>query len=106
MHGTGHPRSSYILASAVLAHSSVETLTMSIEHHSLLHELPQLRERIHELKTGNPKFADLYRQYDETDKEIYRIEEEIETPSDKYTEDLKKRRVLLKDQLYAMLQGK
>ena len=78
---------------------------MSIEHHSLLHEFPQLRERIHELKTSNPKFAGLYRQYDEIDKEIYRIEEEIETPSDTYTEDLKKRRVLLKDQLHTMLQG-
>jgi hypothetical protein len=79
---------------------------MSIEHHSLLLELPQLRERIHALKTIDPKFASLYRQYDEIDKEIYRIEEQIDTPSDKYTEDLKKRRVLLKDQLYAMLQGK
>jgi uncharacterized protein YdcH (DUF465 family) len=84
----------------------VETPAMSVEHHSLLHEFPQLRERIHALKTSNPKFADLYRQYDETDKEIYRVEEGIETPSDKYTEDLKKRRVLLKDQLYALLQGK
>jgi uncharacterized protein len=84
----------------------VETQTMSIEHHSLLNELPQLRERIHDLKSRDPKFASLYRQYDETDKEIYRIEEQIETPSDQYTEDLKKRRVLLKDQLYAMLQGK
>ena len=79
---------------------------MSIEHHSLLLEMPQLRERIIELKTRDLKFANLYRQYDETDKEIYRIEEQIETPSDKYTEDLKKRRVLLKDQLYAMLHGK
>ena len=79
---------------------------MSIEHHGLLHEFPQLRERIHELKISNTRFAGLYQQYDEVDKEIYRIEEEIETPSDKYTEDLKKRRVLLKDQLYAMLQGK
>jgi len=79
---------------------------MSIEHHGLLHEFPQMHERIHELKISNPKFAGLYRQYDETDKEIYRIEEQIETPSDKYAEDLKKRRVLLKDQLYAMLQGK
>ena len=79
---------------------------MPIEHHSLLNEYPQLRDRIHDLKTRDPKFASLYRQYDETDKEIFRIEEEIETPSDKYTEDLKKRRVLLKDQLFAMLQGK
>jgi len=78
---------------------------MSIEHHSLLSEFPQFRERIHLLKTSNPRFAGLYREYDEVDKEIYRVAEEIETPSDKYTEDLKKRRILLKDQLYVMLTG-
>ena len=78
---------------------------MSIEHHGLLNEFPQFRERIHLLKTSNPRFAGLYREYDEVDKEIYRVAEEIETPSDKYTEDLKKRRILLKDQLYVMLTG-
>ena len=38
------------------------------------------------------------------DDEIYRIEEQIETPSDEYTESLKKQRLLLKDQLFQMLQ--
>jgi uncharacterized protein YdcH (DUF465 family) len=78
---------------------------MTIEHHSLLADFPDLRERIHELKMSNPEFAELYREYDAVDKEVYRIEEEIETPSDRYTEDLKKRRVHLKDQLYVMLTG-
>ncbi len=74
-----------------------------IEHHNLPDEFPEFRDRIHELKLRNPQFADLYRQYQDIDKEIYRIEEEIETPSDFYTEDLKKKRVLLKDQLYDLL---
>ncbi|MCG6968951.1 MAG: DUF465 domain-containing protein [Gammaproteobacteria bacterium] len=75
------------------------------EHHDLLHEFPDYREKIHELKMNNPEFAELYKQYEETDQEIYRIEESFETPSDEYTEELKKKRVLLKDQLYALLQG-
>jgi uncharacterized protein len=74
-----------------------------IEHHNLPDEFPEFRDRIHELKLHHPQFAELYRQYQDVDKELYRIEEEIETPSDFYTEDLKKKRVLLKDQLYALL---
>ena len=79
---------------------------MSTEHHSLLTEFPQYRERIHSLKLKNPTFARLYREYDEVDKQLYRVAEEIETPSDRYTEELKKRRVLLKDELYVLLQGR
>ena len=66
-----------------------------IEHHNLPDEFPEFRDRIHELKLRNPQFAELYRQYQDVDKELYRIEEEIETPSDFYPEDLKKKRVLL-----------
>jgi hypothetical protein len=80
------------------------TRIMATEHHSLLNEFPQYRDRIHDLKTRNPRFASLYREYQEIDKEIFRVAEEIETPSDQYTEDLKKLRVLLKDQLYVLLQ--
>lgn len=78
---------------------------MSIEHHSLLNEFPEYRDRIHELKINNPRFATLYKEYQDVDKEIFRIEEEIETPSDLYTEELKKKRVHLKDQLYDMLRN-
>jgi uncharacterized protein YdcH (DUF465 family) len=73
------------------------------EHHDLLHEFPEFRDKIHELKMSNPEFAELYKQYEETDQEVYRVEEGFETPSDEYTEELKKKRVMLKDQLYALL---
>ena len=76
---------------------------MTVEHHSLINEFPALRDRIHALKTGNPEFARLYREYQEIDKAVYRIEEGIETPSDDYTEDLKRQRVRLKDRLFALL---
>ncbi len=73
------------------------------EHHDLVHEFPEYRERIHDLKVGNHHFARLFDEYHELDREIHRIEMEIETPGDRYLESLKKRRVRLKDELYEML---
>jgi hypothetical protein len=75
------------------------------EHHDLTHEFPEYKERIHELKISDPHFAKLHEEYEDIDKEIYRIEQQIETPSDEYTEQLKKKRALLKDELYALLKG-
>ena len=76
------------------------------EHHRLAEEFPEFKERIHELKTHNAHFARLYEQYQEVDHEVYRIEEQIETPSDEYTEELKKKRLLIKDQLFEILNSK
>lgn len=36
---------------------------MTIEHHDLVHEFPQLRDRIHELKTSNTHFRKLFDEY-------------------------------------------
>ena len=73
------------------------------EHHDLAQEFPEYKDRIHELKMSNAHFASLFEEYENLDKEIYRIEEQIETPSDEYTEQLKQKRVELKDQLFQML---
>jgi hypothetical protein len=73
------------------------------EHHDLAQEFPEYKNRIHELKMSDAHFASLFEEYENLDKEIYRIEEQIETPSDEYTEQLKQKRVELKDQLFQML---
>lgn len=73
------------------------------EHHHLVDEMPEYKDKIHELRQNDRHFIKLYNEFVELDKEIYRIEEDIETPSDDYTESLKKQRVSLKDQLYNML---
>lgn len=78
---------------------------MSIDNHSLINEFPQYKDRIHQLKISDHHFSSLFSQYHDIDREIVRIEQEIETPSDQYTEDLKKKRAHLKDELYRMLQG-
>ena len=75
------------------------------EHHAFETEFPEYEQAIRELKQSNLEFARLLKEHDETDDEIYRIEEQIETPSDEYTEELKMKRVQLKDKLYAIVQA-
>lgn len=76
---------------------------MSIEKHDLVHEFPELRERIHELKMHDHHFARLFSEYHDLDHEVRRIEEGAENTADAYLETRKKMRLLLKDQLYGML---
>lgn len=72
-------------------------------HHPLITELPEHRDTIHRLKTEDHHFRNLFDAYHEVDKEVVRIEQEIEAASDARTEELKIRRLRLKDELYAIL---
>ena len=50
--------------------------------HDLVHEFPELRERIHALKMSDAHFARLFEQYHEVDHEVHRIETGAENTSD------------------------
>ncbi len=76
---------------------------MTLQKHPLSEDFPELRERIHQLKCEDAHFARLYAEYGDVDLQLLRIEQEIETPTDAVVEDLKKKRVQLKDKLYQML---
>lgn len=76
---------------------------MTIEAHDLHHEFPEFSEQIRELKMNNRHFAKLFDEYNDLDHEVRRIEEAKEAASDERLEGLKMRRVVLKDELYAML---
>lgn len=76
---------------------------MALQKHDLIHELPEHRETIHDLKVKNAHFARLFEEYHKVDKEMHRIEENIETPSDDYTHQRKIDRLALKDKLHAMI---
>jgi len=76
---------------------------MAIDHHDLAHEFSEHREKIHLLKMENAHFAKLFDEYDALTKEVERLESERIPVGDEVFEDLKKQRLLLKDQLYAML---
>jgi uncharacterized protein len=76
---------------------------MSVEHHDLIHELPELRERIHELKLNNAHFRCLFDEYHELTRSIEKMEDEVTPVSTRTEEDAKKRRLHLKDELYRLL---
>lgn len=73
------------------------------ENHSLVAELPEYKDKIHDMKMNNAHFARLFDEYHEVDKEIQRFEQEIENPSNEVVEQHKKQRLRLKDELFAML---
>ena len=75
------------------------------EKHDLIHELPEYREQIHEMKMNDAHFAKLFKEYHELDHEIHRIETGVENTSDEYLEERKKMRLHLKDEMYKMLQA-
>ena len=74
------------------------------EKHDLVHELPEHRDTIHNLKMTNNHFARLFDEYHEVDHEIHRIETGVENTSDEYLEEKKKQRLNLKDELFQMIQ--
>ncbi|MDO9206301.1 YdcH family protein [Methylotenera sp.] len=76
---------------------------MGIEHHDLVHEFPEHREKIHALKMSNAHFAKLFDAYHVVTKDVERLEGEGVPVSDEVLENQKKERVQLKDQLYSML---
>ena len=73
--------------------------------HELAEEFPEAAEKIHRLKMQSAHFARLAESYHTVNREIHRIESEVEAASDARTEDLKKERLLLKDEIAAMLNG-
>ena len=76
---------------------------MTVEHHDLVHELPEHREKIHTLKLSNAHFSKLFDEYHVVTKEVERLENMGMPVSDESLEDQKKTRAQLKDQLYSML---
>lgn len=73
------------------------------EMHDLIHEFPNLTDKIDELRTSNATFAQLMKEYDELDARIRDLEELGQPVADETIEELKKKRLSLKDRLYAFL---
>ena len=73
------------------------------DKHNLIHEFPEYRDAIHELKMNDNHFARLFDEYHDIDHEVVRIKNGAEASSDDYLEDRKKIRLKLKDELFSML---
>jgi len=73
------------------------------EKHDLIHEFPEHRDLIRELKMNDGRFARLFDEYHDVEHEVHRIEGGAEAASDEYLEQRKKLRLNLKDQLFQMI---
>ena len=76
---------------------------MSHTPHELADEFPNDADLLHELKLDNAHFVKLADRYHELNREIHRIESEVEASSDDRVEQLKKQRLHLADDIGALL---
>jgi uncharacterized protein YdcH (DUF465 family) len=76
---------------------------MQNEHHNLALEFPEFKDKIHELKTSNNHFRRLMDEHHELDKQVRRVEAQEEVMTDEALENLKKKRLQLKDECYQIL---
>jgi len=71
--------------------------------HELQDEFPDQAPLIERLTKTNYEFERLAAAYDDVNRHIWRIESEDESTTDEVLEKLKKRRLLLKDDIKALL---
>lgn len=76
---------------------------MSHVSHDLHAEFPDDGDTLHELKLSDRHFRTVSDRYHDINKEIHRIESEVEAASDERTEELKKQRLHLLDEVAAMI---
>lgn len=74
-----------------------------LEKHSILSEFPEQRDRIVSKISGDAAFAKLVNDYSRLDSEVYALEASGTPVTDTVIEDLKKRRLRLKDSIYQAL---
>lgn len=72
-------------------------------NHSLLLEFPQMADKIHALKVSDAHFRKMFDEYHEIDHHIHRIETEAEPTTDEHLNELRIKRLNLKDALYSQL---
>ena len=72
-------------------------------HHDLAGEFPEMKNDIHELKMTDAHFRHLSEKYAGICKELHRVLDGAGVIGDACAEDLKKQRLMLKDDLFQML---
>jgi Uncharacterized protein conserved in bacteria len=76
---------------------------MSNTPHELAKDFPEHVDKLRELKTSDPRFAKLFEDYHEVNRAIHRAETDVEPVGDAHMETLRKKRMVLKDEIYGML---
>jgi uncharacterized protein YdcH (DUF465 family) len=78
---------------------------MSHTPHDLAEEFPDSAEQLHALKVSNAHFTKLFEEYHEVNRQIHRVETRVEPVSEALEITLRRRRMVLKDEIYAGLKA-
>lgn len=73
--------------------------------HELAADFPEYADKIHTLKQEDAHFARLADEYHDINRAIHRAETNVEPTDDFNEEEMRKKRMVLKDELYAMLKA-
>ena len=76
---------------------------MPLEKHPLNEEFPEYQSLIQQLKEEDTSFAAMLSEYHELDRKVFRFEQHNQPISDQSLENMKYRRVDLKNRLYQRL---
>lgn len=76
---------------------------MSDTPHTLGEEFPDRIDAIHALKARNKDFAQLLEQYDEVNDAVHKAETRLTPMSEEAEEDLRRRRLSIKDRIVQAL---
>ncbi len=78
---------------------------MYILPHDVDHEFPEFRQLIHEMRDRDDRLAQLLEQYETLNAQIVDIKKNKKPFEDFQFEEMKKRRLRLKDEIYFLLRG-
>ena len=76
---------------------------MSHTPHELTSDFPEKAEIISNLRQSNAHFAKLSDAYHDLNRKVHRAETDVEPTSDDHLTRMRKERMALKDQLYALI---
>lgn len=71
--------------------------------HQLSEEFPEFIDLMHQLKGKDAHFEKLSDEYHDLNRDIHRAESDIEPTSDQHMEEMKAKRVQLKDKIFTLL---
>ncbi len=77
---------------------------MSNTPHELAEEFPDHVNKMHHLKESDAHFSRLFNEYHELNRKIHRAETNIEPADDFHITEMRKQRMLLKDEIFGMLE--
>ena len=76
---------------------------MSHTPHELAEEFPGHVELMHKMKAENAHFAKLFDEYHEVNRAVHRAETNVEPTDDFNEEEMRKKRMVLKDEIWGLL---